>query len=590
MKQNRIVSLLLAAVLLLGTLCAGCAKKPADTEATHAPTAEAEPLPTEAPTAEITPETPEPEEVNDVPVRWQDGGKRSFLPHEPLSVPDLCDMVYERPETETLIADIEALTDRIPVCDDTEALLSDYYAVAERIEHLAAMDSLAFFRYSMDMSDSYFSDEYDYCEEQCTIVAEKENALNAAFAASPCRDALEQAYFGEGFFRDYDDFTEGDQAYFDLKQQENDLLFKYYKLASTADYTVYNGIRQNHEASGEIFIELVKVRRKIAEAKGYENYMDYSYACDYKRDYTTDRAREYLNGVRTLLAPLTQYDTVTGYDSEYGFWNESKAMEYLGSAAEKMGGPILEAFRFMTGHALYDISDAPNKMATAYTTYLNDYESPFVFVNPDAKDLLIALFHEYGHFTDFYRNYGALADYETGETYSQAMVYLAFAYADPFNDTQRQKNLRATVSQLLVYSILQEGAYADFELQVYALAPEELTVENLDAIFGQCMKDYGLARLNDVRFNSNYWSVYLHFFAYPGYVISYSDSAVAALQICRLEAENPGAGVDAFCRILDRTHGKKFAAILNETGLDSPFEEDTLQKSAAFLKDTFGIN
>ena len=89
---------------------------------------------------------------------------------------------------------------------------------------------------------------------------------------------------------------------------------------------------------------------------------------------------------------------------------------------------------------------------------------------------------------------------------------------------------------------------------------------------------------------SGYWSVYQHFFAYPGYVISYSDSALASLQICRLEAEEPGAGVDAFCRLLARTRGKKFAAVLAEAGLDSPFEAATLEKTADFLKEVFEMN
>ena len=108
--------------------------------------------------------------------------------------------------------------------------------------------------------------------------------------------------------------------------------------------------------------------------------------------------------------------------------------------------------------------------------------------------------------------------------------------------------------------------------------------------FDPYIADYGLTGLDDVHFLSGYWSVYPHFFAYPGCVISYSDSAVAALQICRLEAEEPGAGVEAFCRLLDRTHRKKFAAVLAEAEPDSPFEAATLEKTEEFLKEAFGMN
>ncbi len=601
MKHSRIISVLLAAVLLFGVLCAACGKQPAEPEPGEAPTTKPAPteVPTESPTETPEPfpaETPEPvpaespEPDDGIPVRLKNGGRLSFLDPERIEIPPLSEMVYARPDFAALNADLDALTQKAAVCTDADELLNDWYTVFPRYQSAVSMCSLAFFRYTMDCADDTFAKEYDYCDEQGTITEEKLFALYAAFADSPCRDALEQAYFGEGFFKDYDAFNTADDAFYALLQQENDLLFRYYALTGAANLSSREEIKQNHDAVGELFLELVKVRQQIAAAKGYENYMDYRYAVEYGRDYTTAQAREYLTLVQTDLAPMTQNSAVTGYESEYGFWNESKAMEYLESAAEKMGGPILEAFRFMTGHTLYDISYAPNKMGIAYTSYLDDYEAPFVFVNPDAKDLLIALFHEYGHFTDYYRNYGIAGDYETGETYSQAMVYLAFAYADPFNDSQRQKNLRATVSQLLIYSVLQEGVYADFELQVYALPVEELTLERLDEIFAQCMKDYGLRRVDGVGSDGFYWIAYNHFFAYPGYVISYSVSAIAALEICRLEAEEPGAGVDAFCRLLNRTHGKKFTAVLEEAGLSDPFEASSVEKTAMFLRETFGMN
>jgi len=599
MKPVRIFALLLSVILLL-SLFAGCADAPAGTSTTAAriteksssqPTGSSETVPAESST--VAPEATDQETAEstdgvEIPVRMQNGGDLSFLPEEPLSIPKLSEMEYIRPDADKLIADLDALTEKVPGCSDTEALLTEYYPIAVQISNFGTMDSLAYFHYCMDMSDSYFADEYNYCEEQGDIAGEKENALYAAFAASPCRDELEKAYFGEGYFLDYDDFNAVDETYFDLKKQENDLVSQYFQLAAAADYTNSREIKRDHEANGQVFIELVKVRQKIAKAKGYENYMDYSYACDYKRDYTTAQAREYLDGVKEHLAPLMQNSQIIR--QYYSDWNESQAIEMLSAAAEQMGGPIWESFRFMSGHELYDVSYSQNKMATGYTSYLENYEAPYLFVDPSSKDLLTCLFHEFGHFTDWYRNYGIAGDYETGETYSQAMQYLAFAYAEPFSDDARASNLRATLSDLLVYSILREGAYADFELQVYELTPEELTVENLDAIFGQCMKDYGLAGLNDLKFQKNYWSVYLHFFDFPGYVISYSDSAVVAMQICRLEAENPGAGVDAFCRLLNRTHGKKFAAVLEEVGLDSPFEEATLEKTAAFLKDAFHMN
>ena len=171
MTRNRIF-LLLAATLLFSLCCIGCAKKPVAAMSTEAPTAEASTMPTEpqateppateqpateAPVTEApATETPDAE----IPVRMQNGGRLSFLPEEPLEIPKLSEMVYTRPDVEKLIADIEALTEKVPGCGDAEALLNDYYPIAVQFSNLRTMDALAYYHYSKDMSDSYFSDEY----------------------------------------------------------------------------------------------------------------------------------------------------------------------------------------------------------------------------------------------------------------------------------------------------------------------------------------------------------------------------------------------------------------------------------------------
>ena len=577
MDRIRMIALLLAAVILLSLFGSGCAVTPDEPDLT--------PAPTEGSPSEV-PATAEPDGV---PVRLKNGGELSFLPEEQLSIPKLSRMPYARPDAEKLIADIEALTAKVPGCGDADELLNEYYDVAKDVHNFESMNELAFFRFSMDTSDDYYSGEYDYCDERNAVVQEKKNALFAAFAASPLRDALEKAYFGEGFFADYDQFTAANDTFYDLKQRENDLLFRYYELSGNTDLSSYKKIEQSHAPFAELFIELVGIRGEIAAAKGFDNYMDYCYACDFKRDYTTAQTREYLSQVKTLLAPLLTNHKITNEYSWYSDWNESKAIEMLSSAAESMGGPIWESFRFMSEYELYDISYSSNKLNTGYTDYIHNYEAPVIFADPSGRDIVCTLFHEFGHYTDYYCSYGFSGNYELAETYSQAMQYLAFAYAEPFSDRNRETNLRATLSDLLVYSILRQAAFCDFEMRVYSLAPEELTIDGIDAVYAQCMEDYGLSSLDQSWSKEKYWSAYSHFFTYPGYVISYSVSGISSLQICRMEAEEPGSGVAAFRRLLDRTRGKKYLAVMEEAGLGSPFDEAVMEQTAAFLKKAFDM-
>ena len=576
MKTYKAVALLLILAFLLGAFCTGCTKKPAEVQGTPEPTAESTEIPaTEAPDAE--------------PVRMKNGGELSFLPEEPISVPKLSEMVYSRPDTETLTAKIDELIEKLPQYNDAESILNDYYDIAQLRHTFESMSELAYFHFNMDTSDEYYAEEYDHCDEQYAVVKEKLDSLYAAFAASPFRGALEEGYFGEGFFDDYDGFSYGGDAYLELKQRENDLIFQYYDMRGTADFSTYSGIEKTHDSFGDLFIELVKVRQQIAAAKGYDNYMDYIYATEFKRDYSAAQTREFLNSIKTELAPFLENRQLTNVYLNYSNWSESKALEMLSSAAEKMGGPIWEAFRFMNEYELYDISYSSKKMSTGYTDYLADYEAPIIFIEPDNRDLLITLFHEFGHFTDYYSNYGFSGSYDIAETYSQAMQYLAFKYSDRFDDSQREKNLRATLTELLIMRRLREGAFGDFELQVYSLSPDELTVERLDEIYESCMQEYGLKALAGVQYTKLYWSAYGHFYNYPGYVISYSVSAVASLQICRMEAESEGSGVEAFIRLLGRSKGLKFSAALREAELDDPFELSTVEKTAAFLRKVFDM-
>ena len=518
-----------------------------------------------------------------VPVRWQNGGKMSFLPQEALTIPNLSEMPYARPDTESLFAAYDALTAKTADCSDAEALLADYYALLPERQSFETMYWIACFRYCLDTSVDYYFDEYDYCEEQVPLMEEKESTLFAAFAASPCRDALEQAYFGAGFFEDYDRFQAGGEEYLRLKAQENTLLDQYYETVASWDWD-RNTLTQYHDTVAPLFVELVKVRQQIAAAKGYESFSDYAYADIFQRDYTTAQTQDYLYQVREKLVPLVKSMYAHNpmlLNASYPFIKSADTAGQLSAAAEQLGGPIWEAFRFMEGHQLYDNSVSSSKYPINYSTYLPSYEAPIVFVSDGDFCMLT---HEFGHFVDSYCTYGDDIDdmrLDIAEIYSQAMVFLVTAYNPAFNEEQQARALRVALRDLLQHSIIRQAAFADFELQVYALEPDEITVDRIDTIYAQCAKDY---YFDDYSLNKMHWSEIPHFFQYPSYVISYSTSAVAAMQVCRLEAEQPGAGVEAYCRLLNRTHHRKFSFVLNEAGLDSPFEEATMQKTADFLK------
>ena len=588
MKRRKNGLRLLTLLLALCLLCSGCvfnvptlasSTGPVTTELT-APTTSPVETKTEVPTTEAT------EESDDGgPVRWQDGGELRFLPHEPIQVPLSSELTYTLTtlDFEGLKAKYAALTEKTASCDDAEELLADYYEILPIRRKLETMNAICYFRFCRDQ-DSYFSTKSYIFGSEMNVVQEKEAVLFAAFAASPCREELERRYFGEGFFDDYDDVTAVDETYYDLLSRAGDYS-SWCKEVNDASLTSVDSYIQTHDEIGNYYVMLVRVRRQIAEAKGFETYSDYSYAKVYKRDFTPAQTREYLNDVKEYLVPLAKelYQNHRSlYYSDCPAVKKTKLMDYLSGAAERMGDPIREAFRFMEAYELCDITGSSEKYPITYTTYLPDFEAPLIFLYDTSYN---ALCHEFGHFSDNYCTYGDRVGNDIAEIYSQAMEYLAAAYTDDFSESQRAKSLQVTLKDLLLNSVIHQAALADFELQIYAMDPEELTLEAVDAIYAQCRQDYDIRDgLND-ELGGMSWFLYTSFYDNACYNISYSVSAIASLQICRLEAEEPGMGVDAFCRLLDRTRGKKFAFVLKEAGLDSPFEENTIIRTAEFLRE-----
>ena len=628
-EKTRLLALLLALALLLGG-CAGTPNLPglAKPETTAAPTRpdttqetqvtqpSAVPV-TEAPTHPTTEAPTEPVEEPDAAlIRWQNGGQKDYLPDEPVALVPFSQMVYARPDVETLYADFDALAERAKGSEDAEALLEDYYGLYSRYISFYSMDALANARYSLDTTDPYYQEEYNFCQTETPNLEEKFEILNKAFAASPSRDRLEELYFGEGYFSYYDDYeVYTNPEYLRLSQEEAALLTEYREL--TAEYPVtYNGetksldewmvtdsyatyigaLRAYYETYnptvGDVYVRLVRVRQQLAAALGYDSYAEYSYAVTYSRDYTPEEGTAFVAGIRTHLMPvLAEVYTGSGISLlDYGSSTERSLREMLRSAAERIGGTVWDAYRFMTAYELCDISKSAKKVEASFQTYLYDYEAPFLLLNAQGSGSDYTTFaHEFGHFTDGYYNYGANEDLETAETFSQAMEFLALTYSETLSQRQRDSLLKLKLVDLLETFVYQ-GAYADFEARVYALDPQDLTLERINDVYRTVCQEYDLYEPGFDFYYSQSWIDVLHFFEVPYYIISYCVSAETALQVYRLEKEEAGAGAAAYFRLLDRDYSAGVRQVMEDAGLESPFREDVLEQTADFFRAELGLD
>lgn len=490
-------------------------------------------------------------------------------------------MEYTRPELSQLDEVLDNCLNSAADGDDLNELVGHITTLNSIFNDFQTNYLLAYIHYSIDLTDTYWETEYNYCAGHSSSVQAAADRLMYALADSELRDELEaEEYFGAGYFDEYDGESLWTEAFTALMEQETALINKYYELSSQAlavemysevYYSVYG------KQMEDVFVQLIKLRQQIAAEAGFDSYAEFAYDFYYSRDYTPAQTTAYLGDIRTELVPLyTKLDDLDVWEEGNRSCSEAQTYQYVEKMAAAMGGQIDDAFRQMDSSGLYHISYGENKYNASFEVFLPNYMAPFVFMNPTmtSRDKL-TFAHEFGHFCNDYASGGTTVGIDVAEFFSQGMEYLSLCYVDGASALVGLK----MADSLCVY--VEQAAFADFEEQVYRLSAQELTMENIRTLYGKTTDAYGFGEYVDDR---SYVTVG-HFFTSPMYVISYVVSNDAAMQLYQMEMAEEGSGLNCYTGNL-ATEQEGFLAFVKEAGLQSPFDPGRIQAVKDTLKKT----
>ena len=519
------------------------------------------------------------------------------------------DIPYERPDVEEIRQRVDELERALlageklkTVTDILEKCYGDYY-------HFVTMYNLAYIRSCQDITDSYYAQEYAWCDEQIAPVGQLMEEMYYACGLSDMAQQLEEDYFWEGFAKEYGDDSEAvyDDELIALFQEESVLMTHYRTLMANPMIggdgeeaeSLYSSLigqdddsyfdtllqfydRYNEEAAA-IFIELVKVRRQEAEKLGYESYEQMAYAYDYERDYSPEQAEDYLEGIKTWIVPLYE-ELDSGYSLESSPLSTAQLQLALSAGAGRMGEEIGDAFAFMDGYDLWDVETRFNKAETSFQTYLEEYDAPYLFLDAEGttEDLMNGS-HEFGHYVDAYVNYNASESVDLSETFSQAMEYLMPCYLEGVLSDEQLEELIQIKMQDTLELYVQQGSFAAFEHIVYNTDPELLSTEYLNDLYLSLTKEYGYYDGYSEEYYSKGWIDISHFFDSPFYVIAYPVSNDIAMQIFELEQQESGTGLEKYLEILPREYSGLIDTV-TAGALESPFASGRLEKVARDLR------
>lgn len=498
---------------------------------------------------------------------------------------------------------------------------------------VATQVSLVEIRHTVDTKDAYYTKEQEYLDTVLPELEKDYEKINRALLESSFLEELKHRLPETFFLQKEMDLKAFDPIIIEDMQEENRLMTKYQALIASAEIpfdgeiynlsslevktnssdrivrkralqAYWNWFEQHEEEVAQIFDQMIKVRTRMAQKLGYDNFIALGYARMHRYDYNQEDVAKYRRQVLKDVVPLCSalykrqqkrlgYDTLHAWDEKVEFLQGNPTPKYdraeLVKRAQKMYHELSKEtgvfFDFMVEHDLLDLDSKPGKAAGGYCTFMPDYKSPFIFANfnqtqHDAE----VLTHEAGHAyqiyesRDIYPSDCVWPTYESCEIHSMSMEFFTHPWMQSFFEEDVNRYYYSHMAGSLKF--LPYGVLVDhFQHEVYT-NPEMSHKERMDT-WRRLEKEY-LPHKNyeevEILERGGWWMRQAHIFMSPFYYIDYTLAQVCAMQFwARMENKDPKAFEDYqhICKIGGTL---PFRKIVKEAGLIVPFEEGCLEQ------------
>lgn len=540
---------------------------------------------------------------------------------------------YQHMDALSLQKQLSELAEQIQQANNIEQVQDCIKKVDTIRRFVATQVSLVEIRHTVDTKDAYYTKEQEYLDTVLPELEKDYEKINRALLESSFLEELKHRLPETFFLQKEMDLKAFDPIIIEDMQEENRLMTKYQDLIASAEIpfdgeiynlsslevktnssdrivrkralqAYWNWFEQHEEEVAQVFDQMIKVRTRMAQKLGYDNFIALGYARMHRYDYDQEDVAKYRRQVLKDVVPLCSalykrqqkrlgYDTLHAWDEKVEFLQGNPTPKYdraaLVKRAQKMYHELSKEtgvfFDFMVEHELLDLDSKPGKAAGGYCTFMPDYKSPFIFANfnqtqHDAE----VLTHEAGHAyqiyesRDIYPSDCVWPTYESCEIHSMSMEFFTHPWMQSFFEEDVNRYYYSHMAGSLKF--LPYGVLVDhFQHEVYA-HPEMSHKERMDT-WRRLEKEY-LPHKNyeevEILERGGWWMRQAHIFMSPFYYIDYTLAQVCAMQFwARMENKDPKAFEDYqhICKIGGTL---PFRKIVKEAGLIVPFEEGCLEQ------------
>ena len=364
----------------------------------------------------------------------------------------------------------------------------------------------------------------------------------------------------------------------------------YADLEPEGQQAYYESFIQRYSAQmGELFMQLVQLRRQMAQALGYESYTRVADLEMLRIGYTREEIRSFREQLKQTLAPVyrsyledfyhrAENRTQPGYvylleqpaPTPQGNWQQTlEGFEQLYAQMDEQMG---ECFSYLMSHRMIDAAPSASKANVTFSTMQD----------------VFSISHEFGHCFAMWQqlktgSHSEGRSMDVCEIHSQAMQLLIFPYYEIFYGDQAQVARR--------YEPVDEPCQYETDRQHDESDDPTVTAEQLDELYYQLAQEYGLVVSSpyvDANTFAKSWFTTNQYFDTPFYAIDYALSACVAMQFLQLMQQDEETALQLYHQLMQQPSDLDFLSVLQAVGdgktLRSPFEGGQLEALAEQLQ------
>lgn len=545
----------------------------------------------------------------------------------------LSQMEYGRVDFEAAGKKLQSLFERQKAAGSGKEQFEIHQEYYQLRDHISTMAALARFRHSIDTIDTYYNEENDYYDEKLPVFQNQDVAYQNMLYHSPFREELEEK-IGKVAFKNIElQKKSTDPRLVSLQQVENRLVSEYEKLLASAEFEwegdklsmsglgryltdISRDVRkkawmllqdfmdQHASQWDEIYDKLVKNRHQQAQEMGYDNFVTLGYYRMQRNCYGKEQVKLFRKQVKEHLVPFVtrlqeqrrerlEIDKIQLFDNGLYFKEgnpvpQGTAEEILHNGLkmyQELSPETAEFMEKMMEQEMFDVLGRKNKRQGGYMEFLPEPRMPLIFANFNGTSGDVdVITHECGHaFQGYLAGKDDIREHwditmETAETHSMSMEFFTNPWMELFFGEDAGRFRRMQIEDAVCF--IPYGCMVD-EFQQIVYEYPELNAAERHEVWRRLEKQYRPhLNLEGMPFfeKGGWWQRQHHIYSSPFYYIDYCIAQVCALQYKMLMSKDYQKAWQSYLTLCKKSASGFFTDMIEEVGLDNPFQEGCLEK------------